>query len=172
MRPRSSLPIRSRSTCESQPQKEAMSATLLLEPEHAPGVATIELGVMLARPLAGFPRSRRFRLHGLGEAYLPFVGLSSLDEPLAFIVVAPGLFFDDYVFEVPKEDVELLGLDNSDDARVVVLVSRTPGAAPTANLMGPLVINRRSGAATQVVLSDGRYRAAVALEAERRLSGA
>lgn len=149
-----------------------MSAILSLESEYAPGTPATDLILSLARPFLGFSSSWRFRLHGLGEAYLPFLGLSSLDEELRFIVVEPGQFFDDYRFAVPEEDVALLDLEGPKDAQVLVLVSRVPGATPTVNLMGPVVLNRRSGVATQVVLTDGRYRAAMPLGTGRSVSDA
>lgn len=122
--------------------------------------------VTMARPLLGFPRSSSFRLHELGERFSPFLALGSLDEAgLEFIVVAPGLLFDDYQVEIPAEDVRLLGLVNTDDAEVLVLVTRRRDAVPTVNLLGPLVINRRCAIATQIVLQDSGYGAAVPVDA-------
>ena len=131
----------------------------------APGCAD-ERVVTLARPLLGFPASRRFVLHGLDEQLAPFLGLRSLDQPgLRFVVVAPGAFFSDYVLEIDDAEVELLGLRGCEDVEVLVLVTAAPGTTPTVNLMGPLVINRRTDVATQVVLQDGTYAAAVPLDA-------
>lgn len=122
--------------------------------------------VDLARPLLGFPASRTFELARLGERYAPFLAFNSLDEPgLGFIVVAPGALFRDYVFEVGEGDVELLGLHGADEIEVLVLVSRHPGTTPTVNLMGPIVINRQRDLATQVVLQDDDYGAAVPVDA-------
>lgn len=144
-----------------------MTETLLIAPELEVSDAPLEWTVTLARPLVGFPASRRFRVHGLGDALVPFLGLSSLDEPnLSFIVIAPGLLFEDYVVELDESDVEMLGLESADDALVVVLVSRQPGAVPTVNLMGPLVLNQRTGIGSQIVLQDPRYRAAVPVDAK------
>ena len=120
----------------------------------------------LARPFLGFPGSRLFRLRGLGERYEPFMSLSSLDEPsLGFIVVAPGALFSDYVVEIADADVALLGLEGSDDVEMLVLVSRHPGATPTVNLIGPLVVNRRTEVGTQIVLQDSPYAVAVPVDA-------
>jgi flagellar assembly factor FliW len=122
--------------------------------------------VTLARPLLGFPASRRFALHGLGEQLAPFLGLRSLDQPgLQFVVVAPGAFFSDYVLEIDDAEVELLDLRGCEDVEVLVLVTATPGTTPTVNLMGPLVLNRRTALATQVVLQDGIHAVAVPLDA-------
>lgn len=122
--------------------------------------------VTLARPLLGFPASRRFHLCSLGEPVAPFLAFTSLDEPsLEFVVVAPGLLFEDYVVEIPDEDVRLLGLLDSADAEVLALVTRRRGAVPTVNLLGPLVVNRRCDIASQVVLQDSGYGVAVPVDA-------
>lgn len=146
-----------------------MTQTLTVQSAlHVAGAveAAGERMITLARPLLGFPRSRLFRLRGLGEHYEPFMSLSSLDEPsLGFIVVAPGALFKDYVVEVGDADVTLLELQGSDEVEVLVLVSRHPGATPTVNLMGPLVVNRRTQVGSQIVLQDGPYAVAVPVDA-------
>jgi flagellar assembly factor FliW len=124
--------------------------------------------ITLARPLLGFPGSSSFCLHELGDGFAPFMALTSLDEAgLYFVVVPPGLLFPDYVLEIPEDDVALLGLEAPEDVAVFVLVTRASGGSPTANLLGPLVVNRLTGVGTQVVLQDGRYGAAVPLSAGR-----
>lgn len=152
-----------------------MTQTLTVQSElQAPDApaSPVERQVTLARPLLGFPGSRRFALRSLGDDYAPFLAFRSLDEPgLDFIVVAPGALFTDYVFEVEDADVALLGLTTSADVDVLVLVTRAPGSVPTVNLMGPLVCNRRTGVATQVVLQDGRYGVAVPVTARSAQPG-
>ncbi|HVC24886.1 MAG TPA: flagellar assembly protein FliW [Acidimicrobiales bacterium] len=118
------------------------------------------------RPLIGFAGSRAYCVRGLGDAYAPFAALSSLDEDgLSFIVVPPGALFADYVVEIPDADVSALGLSSADDVEILALVTRSSGATPTVNLMGPIVVNRRTGRAAQVVLADGGYGVAVPVDA-------
>lgn len=126
------------------------------------------------RPLIGFPDTARFTLRSLGEAYEPFAALASLDEEgLSFIVVPPGSLFPDYVIEIPASDVALLELAGGDDVEVLTLVTRRPGATPVVNLMGPLVVNRRTGSASQVVLQDTPYGVTVPVDSgTARASGA
>lgn len=149
---------------------EMTEALIMPEELRVPTTAALSAPsqITLARPLVGFPGSSSFRLHELGDGYAPFMALTSLDETgLYFVVVPPGLLFPDYLVEIPEEDVTLLGLSSPDDVAVFVLVTRSSGSSPTANLLGPLVVNRRSGIGTQVVLQDGRYGAAVPLNAGR-----
>ena len=106
--------------------------------------------------LPGFPGARRFRLESLEDGLAPFCALRSLEaDGVQFVVVPPGAVFENYVVEVPEDDVELLGLQGADDALVVVIV--TVSRPPTANLLGPVVINRRTGVARQVVLQSSGY---------------
>lgn len=140
--------------------------TDLLTASQAAGGETVERPLVFASPMIGFPRSSRFALRPLGDAYRPFESLTSLDEEsVGFIVVPPGALFDDYVIEIPEEEVARLGLTSSADAEVLVLVTRRVGAPPTVNLMGPIVVNRRTGRAEQLVLQDSGYGVAVAVDA-------
>ncbi|MHB1597960.1 MAG: flagellar assembly protein FliW [Acidimicrobiales bacterium] len=133
---------------------------------------TTERVLHFVRPVIGFPLSSSYSLHSLGEAYAPFVALTSLDEEgLTFVAVAPGLLFADYVLEIPEPDVALLGLTSADDADVLGLVTRRKGLSPTVNLLGPVVVDRRTGSALQVVLQDSAYRVDVPVDGETALAG-
>lgn len=122
--------------------------------------------IRLVRPLIGWPASRHFELRPLGPALEPYAALCSLDQPgLDFVVVAPGALFPDYVIELPEPDVDSLHLQTPDDASVLVLVTRRDRPVPTVNLMGPLVVNRRTREALQVVLESAGYGSAVPVNA-------
>jgi flagellar assembly factor FliW len=129
-------------------------------PEENGGVAWLGLPLVLRleHGLPGFPEARAFVLEPLGPALAPFARLRCLDQPgLGFTVVPPGLFFPDYRVEVDQDWASRLGLRAPEDAEVLVLVTLRPGQAPTANLLGPLVVHRRSGQAGQVVQLDSGY---------------
>ncbi len=122
------------------------------------------------RPIIGFPASHLYELRGLGEEYAPFLALSSVEEAgLTFIAVAPGLLFPDYVLEIPAPDVALLGLSSGIDAEVLALVTRHRGSTPTVNLLGPIVADRVTGRALQVVLQESPYGVAVPVDAATAL---
>jgi flagellar assembly factor FliW len=122
--------------------------------------------IELVRPMIGFPEARRFALRSLGQDFAPYGLLSSLDQlGLAFVIAPPGALFNDYVFEIPEAEVALLGLVDASDVETYVLVTRKGVPVPTVNLMGPLVVHRRTRQAIQVVLQDGQYGAAVAVNA-------
>ena len=108
----------------------------------------------IAGGLAGFPGAERYALVELPEAS-PLFLLSSLDEPgLQFVVVPPAVFFPDYAPELDDAAVERLALTDASDALLLVVL--TVGGSidgATANLLAPVVINQRTQAAAQVILS-------------------
>jgi flagellar assembly factor FliW len=119
-----------------------------------------------ASGLPGFPDARRFVLVRLGDDLSPFSVLRSLDNPtdLEFIVTHPGLFFPDYAPEVDDDTADRLELKSADDALLLVIVTVTdPVAASTANLLGPIVVNRHTRAAAQAVLGASGYNTREAL---------
>ena len=114
--------------------------------------------------LPGFPGVRRFVLVRVGDEASPFSVLRSLDEGPddgpgpEFVVTHPGLFFPDYEPEIDDETANRLELKSADDALLLVIVTvADPVAASTANLMGPIVVNRHTRAAAQAVLGNSGY---------------
>lgn len=110
--------------------------------------------------LPGFPDARRFVLLRLGDETSPFSVLRSLDDEvdLEFVVTHPGLFFPDYEPEIDDDTAARLELQSADDALLLVIVTvGDPVAASTANLLGPIVVNRHTRAAAQAVLGNSGY---------------
>lgn len=129
----------------------------MTDPEgRSPEVVDFEAG------LPGFPTARRFRLEELGGNLRPFRRLRSVGEPeIGFTVVEPGILFPDYSVEIDDEHQAGLGVTDADDVMVLVLITvPRPPLPPTANLLGPIVINRRTGAAAQVVQHRSTYKVA------------
>lgn len=125
-----------------------------------------EIALTFVRPLIGLERSARYVIRSLGWTSDPYVALVSLDEPgLAFMIVPPAALFSDYIIEIPDDDVALLGLEADDDAVVFVIVRRHGVPTPVVNLVAPVIINRRTLAAAQVVLQDSGYGLMVAVDA-------
>jgi flagellar assembly factor FliW len=112
-----------------------------------------------ATGLPGFPDARRFVLVRLGDDDSPFSVLRSLEEDsLEFVVTPPGQFFPAYEPEIDDVTAERLALQDADDALLLVIVTvADPPRDSTANLLGPIVVNRHTRAAAQAVLESGRY---------------
>lgn len=122
------------------------------------GSAVDGLELCFVRPLIGFEHSTRFALRSLGAQYEPYASLVSLDEPdVRFVVVPPGVLFRDYVIEIPESDQQLLALADASEVAVLAIVRRQGVPTPVVNLMGPIVVNRRTREAAQVVLQDSDF---------------
>jgi flagellar assembly factor FliW len=103
--------------------------------------------------LVGLPRCRHFLL---SRAAAPGTfWLESVDtEGLAFLLVDPFPFFDDYSVQLAEEDLRALGGGTPADIAVLAIVTLPgePGGTCTANLQAPLAFNLRTGRARQIVL--------------------
>ena len=94
------------------------------------------------------------------EEGTPYMFLQSLATPeLAFLMTDPFVFFPDYTFELDDANMEKLGVESMDDILVCTLISipATGIANMTTNLLAPVVINRHSKEARQVVLERTHY---------------
>jgi flagellar assembly factor FliW len=115
---------------------------------------TPAIEVVFPAGMPGFPRAHLFQLAPIGDARSPFLLLISTDDPSArFVVVSPWVFHSDYEFVLDDADVERLGLRDARDAMVFCMATLrdTPRAA-TLNMVGPIVINRRTLEGAQVVV--------------------
>ena len=109
--------------------------------------------------LPGFPDAHRFTLVRWGDEDSPFSLMRSLDhQDLEFVVVPPMVFFPDYEPELDDTTAARLDLERAEDAIVLVMVTLGERAADaTANLLGPIVVNRHTRRAAQAVLANARY---------------
>lgn len=109
--------------------------------------------------LPGFPDAHKFDLVPWGPAGSPFLMLSSSDDPsVGFVVVPPWVFYPDYEFELDSGTAERLGLQQAEDAVVFAIVTlRDRPEDSTLNLLGPIVVNRFTHEAAQVVLPSAGY---------------
>lgn len=110
--------------------------------------------------IIGFEHRKRFALVEKSDGS-PFRWLVSLeDSNLAFVVVIPTEFMNDYRLELPPAVVEKLGMKDQGEPDVVVLaivtVPRNP-AEMTANLRGPVVINVERRLGYQVIVDRDTY---------------
>ncbi|HUI06990.1 MAG TPA: flagellar assembly protein FliW [Verrucomicrobiae bacterium] len=107
--------------------------------------------VTLAGGILGFENHRSWLLIANPDE-LPFQWLRADDDPrLAFLVVPPALVNPDYRPDVPTEDVAFLDLRGEQDALVLTIVTLRDTKHATANLKGPILVNRRTLIGKQVV---------------------
>lgn len=114
--------------------------------------------IVFKNGLPGFTGEKKFVILPLSEDS-PFVVLQSMQsEELAFIVASPFVFFKDYGFDLDETTVELLEIESAEDVEVMaILTIEEPFEKSTANLMAPIVVNRRKMLAKQVILHDSSY---------------
>lgn len=113
--------------------------------------------------LPGFKGARHFTIEPLGETETPvFASLNCSDsvyldgdtpiDRLVLLTMSPGAFWHDYEVHVEDEMVAELDLTEPDDAALLVIVHpKQPLGDSTVNLYSPIVYNRRTGLADQLV---------------------
>jgi len=96
----------------------------------------------------------------LDAEHQPFLWLQSTDDQeIAFILINPFLFRPDYEVNISNEELNEIGITSPEKALIFVIVTiPQDGNTMTANLQGPLVINKENMTGMQAVLSDARWK--------------
>jgi flagellar assembly factor FliW len=105
--------------------------------------------------ILGFEQFKEYMLLA-NPAEMPFAWLRPVDSSssLAFVVLNPFYAMPDYAPDIPEADVEFLGLKEPNDALLFSIVTlRGPNGA-TLNLKGPIVVNRHTHTAKQVIIAN------------------
>jgi flagellar assembly factor FliW len=101
--------------------------------------------------ILGFEFIREYYLLDIGDS--PFYSLQAAGEAeIAFVLIQPETFMKDYRLSISNADMELLGLEQKEDLLdfAIVTVPENP-ADMTANLQGPLIVNRKTRIARQAI---------------------
>jgi flagellar assembly factor FliW len=125
-------------------------------PDPAPDTSPVVRELHFPAGIVGFPEHRRGEVFHLPDQ-LPFQWLRLHGpDPLHFVVIDPSGLVADYAPELFDDDAHALGIDSAADALVYTIVTVRGGASSTAtvNLVGPLIVNRRTGIARQVVVAN------------------
>jgi flagellar assembly factor FliW len=128
-------------------------------PAPAPARAPSVQALTFTEHLPGFPGHRDYVLvPGDAAGMLFWLQSVALEGPRFLAVPAPA-FFPDYAPELPESVLTELGLLDAADAGLFCLVTVPAGdvASATANLRAPVVVNRDTHRARQVVLADGKH---------------
>jgi flagellar assembly factor FliW len=113
----------------------------------------------LAEPLPGFPKYRDYVLVPAEDGGRLFWLQSVAPDGPRFLAVPAAAYFPDYAPSLPAAACAELGLDDASTARLYCVVTVPDGdvAAATANLRAPVVVNRATHRARQVVLMDAAH---------------
>jgi flagellar assembly factor FliW len=108
--------------------------------------------------IIGFEQFKNYAL--LDASQQPFYWLQSLDVvEIAFVLISPLVFRPDYTPDVPGEDLAELGQEEEDDILLFTIVTIPENQnRMTANLQGPLLINRRKRIGRQSISLNPAWR--------------
>ena len=122
---------------------------------QSPGAAKLTF----SSGMPGFPSAKTFTLRSWGSEESPFYVLECQDVlGLRFVVVGPSVFFASYEPTFGADVYQAVDASGPDDVFVLVILTlHSRPEQTTANLLGPLVVNARSGQAVQAVLSGSGY---------------
>jgi len=127
--------------------------------------------IIFPQGLFGFENLKNYLL--LDAERQPFYWLQSIDmEQVAFVLLSPFLFRPDYELNISNEELAEIGIHSPEKALVFSIITIPPDGSPmTANLQGPLVINRDTRTGKQAVLSDTRWKTKHDIMAELAATG-
>jgi flagellar assembly factor FliW len=101
--------------------------------------------------LLGLEQYKQFTVQAKPEEE-PFLRLRVNDEPkLSFLVVSPFLILPTYAPDISDQDQAFLGLKDPQDCSILTIATVRGSEQATVNLKGPIVLNRRTLVAKQVI---------------------
>ncbi|GMO58515.1 MAG: flagellar assembly protein FliW [Termitinemataceae bacterium] len=89
----------------------------------------------------------------------PYYWLQSQgNDQIAFILIDPFLFRPDYELDVNDSELAEIGISSQENALVFAIVTIPADGSPiTANLQGPLIMNKETRKGKQLILNDTRW---------------
>lgn len=127
------------------PHNDSMSSAIRRHSYHFP------------RGIPAFENVTRFELVE-NPLYAPLVVLESLEGPLLRFACAPvELLAPGYRLELSEEESAVLGGAGVESLRLFAILTFREGAAPTANLLAPLVLNPETRVGVQSVQANLNY---------------
>lgn len=99
----------------------------------------------------------------------PITFLQSIDDPgVCFITLPAKAVEPDYQLDLATEDLRALGLAQMESSLACLAIVCMPqDAAPTANLLGPVVLSRDTMRGVQAIREDTKYSAVHPLRTAR-----
>ena len=111
----------------------------------------------LPNGLVGFPTINKVDVI-YDEEELPFMWLRSVAEAdLSFIVIQPNGIVEDYSVQLMQGDVEELEIKRPEEVlilNIVIIKNEPEGRKILTNLVGPIIVNRRTGVGKQVIIQN------------------
>ena len=114
--------------------------------------------ITFSQGLFGFETRKDYVL--LDAEQQPFYWLQSIEsKDVAFVLINPFQFRPDYEVDIDNEELAEIGVADPEKVLIFAIVTIPSDGGPmTANLQGPLVINRDTRCGRQVVLTNPRWK--------------
>ena len=137
-----------------------MSATAA--PRRTPATPAVPDGMPsslhLVEPLPGLPDDTEYTLDPLDEiGFLFALHGTARTGGVRLFVISPELVFPDYDPAIPRPVLDAVcGTSGRTEVALLAVVHPGPGEqlAPTADLLAPIVVDRATGRALQIVLDE------------------
>lgn len=108
--------------------------------------------------IPGFPEEKKFYIMPLSDDGIFLIMQSAQTQSLAFVITNPFHFFKEYDFTIEDSIEKVLDLKSPEEVIVYsILTVQEPFNKTTANLQAPLIINKQTNKAKQVILKDSNY---------------
>ena len=124
------------------------------------GLITVDERQKIVFPsgILGFESFREYVL--LDARQPPFYWLQSLDiVEIAFVLIDPKIFRPDYTLDLPEGELSEIDADNQDDLLTFAIVNiPEKQSGMTANLQGPVVINKQKRLGRQCISLDSSWK--------------
>jgi flagellar assembly factor FliW len=114
------------------------------------------LNVTFAASPPGFSPVVDFELAPVAGAIGLFTLKDRDDADLRLYLVDPSVFVPDYAPEFTDDQLGPLGAAESGDIDAFVVATLAEGG-PVVNLLAPILVNRATQAAAQIILDDSRW---------------
>jgi flagellar assembly factor FliW len=113
--------------------------------------------IRFPRGLFGFEDLREFAL--LDASQPPFYWLQSIERvEVAFVLIDPHFFRPEYTPDVDIGELEEIGKPQGEESLVLSIVNIPENSSlMTANLQGPLILNRRTRQGRQSISTNPRW---------------
>lgn len=108
--------------------------------------------------IPGFENHKEFTIVHLPD-FIPFEWLVCTDgSGLRFAIINPMIFKPDYSPNIVKEQLEDLEIEKPEDILLYTIVTiRENPEESTANLIGPVIINKTKRIGKQIIIEDEKY---------------
>ncbi|HZX20760.1 MAG TPA: flagellar assembly protein FliW [Clostridia bacterium] len=133
---------------------------MILKTKHFGKIEIREQDIInFADGIPGFEKLSQYVIIENPEEDIPFRWLQCIDDSsLAFVIIDPFVFKNDYEFDMPQNAIEKLHIKSHKDINIYTIVVVPEDIKEmTANLAAPIVINTANKKGKQVFLEDDRY---------------